>query len=162
MIIPTAAQIDEDMCKIKYLIHGSQRREYRRRINRNIRVREDLRKDRKWRKVLSSVLGIKAGRKHQEGVDLNMLEKDGEVIGDPLSAHSAITDNFEKDWFAKPEWCQGALHDLKDKWSWRTSMRSKEFFLHDTEYTEVPEELRSLIFKAIQETPRPAILIGCS
>ena len=32
-------------------------------------------------------------------------------------------------------------------------MRSKEFFLNDTEYTEVPEELRSLIFKAIQETP---------
>jgi hypothetical protein len=24
---------------------------------------------------------------------------------------------FEKDWFAKPDWCQGALHDLDDKWS---------------------------------------------
>ena len=49
----------------------------------------------KWRKVLRSVLVSLGGRKHQEGVDLNLFEtKTGEIMGNPEDCHKAITDNF--------------------------------------------------------------------
>ena len=145
------------MRKIKGLLHGSQRREYRERININVRRRETLRRDMKWRKVLGSILGPLGGRRHQDGVDLNLLEsKDGTVIGDENVGHKVITDSFEKEWFAKPEWCKGTLHDLADGQSWQSTMEQESRFLSDTAYTRVPVEWRKLIFKAIKTVPNRA------
>ena len=55
--LPEVTIIDEDMDRIKGLLHGTARTEMRRRINSNVRYREGLRRDGKWRKVISSVLG---------------------------------------------------------------------------------------------------------
>ena len=68
--IPQYEKIDEDITKIKHLLHGAQRHEFQRRINSAVRRREDNRRGMKWRKVLGSILGSLGGRKHQEGVEI--------------------------------------------------------------------------------------------
>ena len=132
--LPEVGNIDEDMDKIKSMLHGTSRNEMQRRINLRIRYREDLRKAGKWRNVISSLLGNLAGRRHQPGIDLSMVETEaGDVLGDPVEIHNAVTDQFEQSWFdGKEDMFKGAIHNGED---WARCLRSEKYFMHDTEYT---------------------------
>ena len=54
--LPTTEMIDEDRNAIKRCLHGTLRHEYRKNINKHVRLREDNRKQGRWRAVLNSVL----------------------------------------------------------------------------------------------------------
>ena len=100
--------------------------------------------------LLNSVLGNRAGGKRRKGVDLNVLEsRIGEVLGDPVEAHKALTGAFSQ-WFSGPTWCKGRLHEGD---YFEGLSESDAAFLQDTCYTGVPDELRLLIHKAIQQLP---------
>jgi hypothetical protein len=81
-----------------------------------------------------------------------MIETEtGDVLGDPVDIHNAVTDQFEHRWFdEKEDTFKGALHSGH---SWSTAMRSENYFMADTEYTGAPAELRSLIFGAMSNVP---------
>jgi hypothetical protein len=95
--IPQTDLIDDDIDRLKKLLHGTARTEMRRRININIRKREDARREGKWKKVIGSLLGNLAGRRHQPGIDLDMITTDGvKIIGEPKEIHQAVSDKFEE------------------------------------------------------------------
>ena len=144
--------IDEDMDRIKGMLHGTSRNEMPRRINLRIRNREDQRRAGKWRNVISSLLGNLAGRRHQPGIDLSMIETEaGEVLGDPTDIHNAVTDQFEQCWFdEKEDMFKVSMHNGSD---WAQCLRSEGHFMTDTEYTGAPTELRRLIFGAMMNVP---------
>ena len=84
--------IDEDRKLIRRCLQGNRRREYQRNINKHVRLREDNRRQGRWRQVLNSVLGHLAVRKLQRGVDLNMIVSNTvEVIGEPTVVHKELT-----------------------------------------------------------------------
>jgi hypothetical protein len=93
-----------------------------------------------------------AGRRHQPGIDLGMIETEtGNVPGDPVNIHNAVTDQFEQRWFdEKEDMFKGVWHSGH---SWSTAMRSENYFMADTEYTGAPAELRRLIFGAMTNVP---------
>jgi hypothetical protein len=110
MVIPHIALIDDDIDRLKTLLHGTSRTEMRRRISINIRKREDARREGKWKKVIGSLLGNLAGRRHQPGSDLDMITTDGvKIIGEPKEIHQTVTDKFDE-WFDMPNECHGDLH----------------------------------------------------
>ena len=155
-LLPEAWVIDEDMDRIKHQMHGSSRSEMRRRISLSIRYREDLRREGKWKKVISSVLGNLAGRKHRPGIDLNMVQTDdGEILGEAEEIHDAVTDQFEQNWFAQPETSKGSLHGGDN---WDRCLSDEQFFVRDTAYTGAPEIYRRLIHKAIVSVPQRAAM----
>ena len=100
--------IDEDRKLVRRCLQGNLRREYRRNINKHVRLRDNNSRQSRWRQVLNSVLGHLAGKKRQKGVDLNVIEgTTGEVIGEPTEAHKELTGSFRK-WLIGPDWCQGS------------------------------------------------------
>ena len=102
---------DKDRKLVQQCIRDNLRREYRRNINKHVRMREDNRQQGRWRLVFHSILGHLARNKRQKMVDINMIEDTtGEVIGEPTEAHKELTGAFRK-WFTGPDWCQGSLHD---------------------------------------------------
>jgi hypothetical protein len=150
--IPDVSIIDSDMDRIKRMMHGSSRSEMRRRINQNIRYREDLRRAGKWKRVISSVLGTMASRRHQPGIDLQQIETDdGTVLGEAQEIHDEVTDQFEQRWFNSKDSFGGSLHEGGD---WEESLQNEEDFLVDTEYTGAPDYLRRIIYKAITSVPK--------
>ena len=153
--LPDTATIDTDIDAVKKLLHGTTRTEMRRRINVNIRRREDLRRDGKWKRVITSLLGNLAGRRHQPGIDLNLIStEEGHILGDSKEIHDAITDRFEE-WFDDPDQCQGDLHKGDN---WEQCRDSEAHFLQDTAYTGAPVELRRLIHRAIAQVPHRQIM----
>ena len=146
-VIPLLEDIDSDINRIKLLLHGANRREFRRRMNSHIRAREDKRREGKWGHVLNSVLGTLRGRKGQEAVDLDVVQtRDGNIVGDPHEIHNLTTKEFDEVFYGKPVWCKGALHEGQE---WERCLRSETYFLNDTEYSNVPMEYRQLLYKAI-------------
>ena len=151
-VIPELKDIDKDINQIKQLLHGANRREFRRRINAHVRAREDKRRAGKWSQVLNSVLGTLRGRKGQEAVDLDVVQaRDGSIVGDPTEIHDITSNEFDEVFYGKPVWCKGAMHEGTD---WERCLHSETFFLKDTEYTNVPEEHRRLLYKAITNVSR--------
>jgi hypothetical protein len=149
-VIPQIALIDDDIDRLKTLLHGTSRTEMRRRISLNIRKREDARREGKWKKVIGSLLGNLAGRRHQPGIDLDMITPDGrKILGEPEEIHQTITDKFEE-WFDMPKECQGDLHTGND---WHRCRDSEEYFVRDTAHTGTPEDIRRLIHRAIAHVP---------
>jgi len=57
-----------------------------------------------------------------------------------------ITEEFQDVFYGKPVWCKGALHEGE---RWLDCLESEKFFLDETNYTNVPEELRRLMYKAL-------------
>ena len=148
--IPQIGLVDDDIDKIKQLLHGTSRTEMRRRINVHIRRREDARREGKWKRVIGSLLGNLAGRRHQPGIDLDMITTDGtKILGEPEEIHQAVTDKFEE-WFDIPNECQGDLHVGNN---WRQCRDSEDYFVQDTSHTGAPEEIRRLIHRAIVQVP---------
>ena len=148
--IPQIDLIDDDIDRLKKLLHGTSRTEMRRRINTNIRKREDARREGKWKKVIGSLLGNLAGRRHQPGIDLDMITTDGvKIIGEPKEIHQTVTDKFEE-WFDMPNECHGDLHIGND---WQRCRDSEEYFIRDTAHTGTPEDIRRLIHMAIAKVP---------
>ena len=153
--VPNIGLIDNEIDRIKKSLHGTARTEMRRRISVSIRSREDSRRDGKWKKVIGSLLGHVAGRKHQAGIDLDMITTDnGIILGDPEDIHQAVTNRFE-DWFDIPDECQGDLHEGHN---WRQCRDNEAYFVRDTAHTGAPEEFRRLIHRAIANVPRQKLL----
>jgi len=149
--LPALFDIDADMKRIKLLLHGANRREYRRRINAHVRAREDKRKEGKWGHVLNSVLGTLRGRKGQDQTDLNTVKsKAGVMSEDAAAAHKMITEEFQESFYGKPVWCKGALHEGE---GWQECLESEDKFLEETNYTNVPLEFRKLLYAAISKVP---------
>ncbi len=93
------------------------------------------------------MLGTLRGRKGQEYTDLNAIQsKKGIMAEDAKEAHRMISEEFEDTFYGKPVWCSGALHE-GDRWI--ECLRSERVFLEETQYTEVPLEMRRLLYKAI-------------
>ena len=80
--------------------------------------------------MISSLLGILAGRRHQPGIDLSMVETEaGDVLGDPVEIHNAVTDQFEQRWFdGKDDMFKGAIHNGED---WARCLQSENYFMND-------------------------------
>ena len=153
--LPTSDMVDEDRSLVKRCLQGNLRREYRRNINKHVRLREDNRRQGRWRQVLNSVLGHLAGKKRHKGIDLNVLESStGEMIGEPVEAHKELTGAFRQ-WFTGPDWCQGRLHEGE---YFAEGTDSADAFLRDTQYTGVPDDLRHLIHRAITRVPKREVL----
>jgi Ulp1 family protease len=148
--LPDIGAIDNDIDTLKQRLHGVSRIEFRRRINVHVRRREDARREGKWKKVIGSLLGNLAGRRHQPGIDLDMITTDdGKILGDPEEIHQAVTDKFEE-WFDMPDTCHGDLHIGNN---WTQCRDSEEYFVRDTAHTGTPENIRRLIHKAIVNVP---------
>jgi len=135
--LPDIGAIDNDIDTLKQRLHGTSRIEFRRRINVHVRRREDARREGKWKKVIGSLLGNLAGRRHQSGIDLDMIATDdGKILGDPEEIHHAVTDKFEE-WFDMPDTCHGDLHIGNN---WTQCRDSEDYFVRDTSHTGTPEE----------------------
>jgi len=148
--LPDIGDIDNDIDTLKQRLHGTSRIEFRRRINVHVRRREDARREGKWKKVIGSLLGNLAGRRHQPGIDLDMISTDdGKILGDPEEIHHAVTDKFEE-WFDMPDTCHGDLHIGNN---WTQCRDSEDYFVRDTSHTGTPENIRRLIHKAIVNVP---------
>ena len=65
--LPITGMLDEDRELIKRCLHGTLCHEYRRNINKHVRLREDDCKQGRWRAMLNSVLGHLAGKKGRKG-----------------------------------------------------------------------------------------------
>ena len=95
MELPATAMFNENRDHIKRCLHGTLRHEYRSNINKHVRLREDNRKQGRWRSVLNSVLGHLAGKKRQKSVDPNVMESwTGKIKEDPVEAHKELKGIF--------------------------------------------------------------------
>ena len=65
--LPTTEMLDEDRELIKRCLHGTLRHDYKRNINKHVRLQEDNRKQGRWRAVLNSVLEHLAGKNGEKG-----------------------------------------------------------------------------------------------
>lgn len=89
--------IDDEIVKTKQRCHGRERREVRKAINYNIRVRENSRVAGRLARVLNSLLD----RPRKEQL-LSVVMEDGSVVANEKEFQEVLTDHFAK-WFAKSD-----------------------------------------------------------
>ena len=101
------AGVDGDLCdrQIDTLwraLHGRKRLETRKAATCYTSWVEQMREQGQTGKVIKAVLGVHAGRKHQDGLSMDTLRfRTGEVTGDPVMVHTEITDVFRERFFWK-------------------------------------------------------------
>ena len=144
--LPLLEDCDSSIDTIKHKLHGRQRSDMRMQMNTAVRKREKLRKQGKWRTVIKSLLGILAGRRHQDGVNLDILKTaTGKCTTSPEEVHTVATDGLRQ-WFSSPEAQRRGIHTADD---WERALTDRTYFLDATEFTGVPLDIRETIFEAM-------------
>ena len=115
-------------------------------LNAAVRKREKLRKQGKWRSVIKSLLGILAGRRHQDGVNLDILKTASGVCTTSSKEVHAVATKGLRQWFSSPDAQRRGIHTAED---WERALTDRHYFLDATEYTGVPLNVRDAIFEAM-------------
>ena len=115
-------------------------------MNTAVRKREKLRKQGKWRTVIKSLLGHLAGRRHQDGVNLDIIKTPtGSCTTSQEEVHSVATEGLRK-WFSITEEQRRGIHTAED---WERALTDRAYFLELTDYTGVPLNIREAIHEAM-------------
>ena len=89
----------------------------------------------KAERFIQAVLGIHAGRKHQDGLVMDSLcRTSGEVIGDPALIHQDITNVF-REHFEMPLDFDNEMHRASD---WQQYANDKARFTHVYRDSNIP------------------------
>ena len=101
--IITHEDCDVEIKALKQLTHGRQRQDNRLRWKKRTAWLERMASLGKCGKIIKAVLKGQAGRKHQNGLNLDTVrDGSGKIYVTPKSIHQAATRSFQ-DWYGMPE-----------------------------------------------------------
>ena len=101
-------------------------------------------------KIIKAVLKAQAGRKHRDGLNLDVIKDGaGKHYVTPESVHSAATTGFQSR-YDMPENYRETLHTTPD---WRPHLNDFSTFRASFPDCQVPEDLMLRIFQALQDVP---------
>ena len=107
---------------------------------------EQMRERGQTGKVIKAVLGVHAGRKHQDGLSMDTLRcRTGEVTGDPAVVHTEITDVF-RDHYAIPLDFDNKLHNAP---VWELFVKNRALFGSVYADSNIPTYLLDMVWVAL-------------
>jgi hypothetical protein len=94
---PTVPLCDIAIKILRRKLHGRQRKEMRLAQKGYMGFIESLREQGKFRSVIKAILRVHAGRKHQDGLTLEMVTTNsGGVITNPVTLHAECTSHYDR------------------------------------------------------------------
>ena len=132
---------------LKRVLHGRRRSEYRRNWRKHTAWLEQQREKRKTGRIIKAILQTLAGRKHQNGVNLETVQDSNTTHVTPETVHTAATVHF-KEWYAMPDHLMDTLHSIDD---WRPHLQNYDDFRASYPNSKVPDHLMRQIFVAMQD-----------
>jgi len=129
--------ISADIATVRKRMHARRRAEDRILINKFVRANEERRKNKEYKKLLTSIFS-----KYRKPMEELVLEN-GELLIDPLTIHDRLTDYMGK-WH-----CRNT--QTKNKVDWLRSLTDKDYFVNHEAFSKVPKHLREAIAKSLME-----------
>ena len=147
---PTVSLCDDAVKLLRSKLHGRLRKEMRLAQKGYMSYIESQREQGKLRSVIKAILGVHAGRKHQDGLPLEVVtSSSGEVITNPATLHAECTRHYDRI-YRIPEDHRNPLHLATD---WGPLVQNRENFLTIFQASNIPTWCLDIIFRALQEKP---------
>jgi len=147
---PTVPLCDTAIKILRSKLHGRQRKEMRLAQKGYMGFIESQREQGKLRSVIKAILGVHAGRKHQDGLILEMVTtSSGNVITNPATLHAECTSHYDR-LYRIPNEHRNELHLATD---WRPMIQNKDKFLSIFQSSNIPSWCLDIVYQALQEKP---------
>ena len=146
----TIQDCDAEIKTLKQQMHGRRRQDNRKKWKKRTAWLEQMAEQGKSGKIIKAVLKAQAGRKHRDGLNLDVVKDGtGKQFVTPESVHDAATTGFQS-WYAMPNEYRDTLHTIPD---WRPHLHDYDAFRAQFPSCQVPEDLTRRIFQALQDVP---------
>ena len=97
-------------------------------------------------RIIKAVLQTLAGRKHQDGANLETVHDSNTTHVTPETVHTAATAHF-KEWYAMPDHLMDTLHSIDN---WRPHLQNYDDFRASYPNSKVPDHRMRQIFEAMK------------
>ena len=129
-----------DISTVRKHMHARRRAEDRALINKFVRANEERRKNKEYRRLLSSIFS-----RFRKPMDELVLEN-GELLVDPLKIHDRLNTYMEQ-WHRRN-------NQTKNEVDWLRTLEDKDYFMDHDAFSKVPVHLREAISNSLMKHSR--------
>ena len=148
---PSPQACDEAIRVLRHKLQGRMRTDMRLAHKGFMSYIEANREKGRLKPIVKAVLGSHAGRKHQDGLQMDSVTTDsGKVIGDPAAVHSMWTKHFQSV-YAIPKQFDNELHRTED---WEPIIEDRQRFMDIHKDSNIPQWCLDNIFESLQVKPQ--------